>query len=65
MAAIAGSLSGPDEILVSSTIQLQLALDERDDVHLVDRGEHELKGIAAPQRVFALVAAEDALASLA
>lgn len=65
LAARVCGLSGPDEILVSSTIQLQLALDERDDVHLVDRGEHELKGIAAPQRVFALLTAEDALASLA
>jgi class 3 adenylate cyclase len=65
MAARVCALSGPDEILVSSTIQLQLVLDGRDDVHLVDRGEHELKGIAEPQRVFALVAPEDAVASLA
>jgi len=62
MAARVCALSGPDEILVSGAIRL--ALDGRDDVHLVDRGEHELKGIAAPQRVFALVTSEEAVASL-
>ena len=63
MAARVCALSGPDEILVSSTIQR--ALDGRGDVHLVDRGEHDLKGIAVPQRVFALVPSDEAVASLA
>jgi class 3 adenylate cyclase len=47
------ALSGPDEILVSAPIQA--SLDGRDGVRLVDRGEHQLKGIAAPQRVYAVV----------
>jgi class 3 adenylate cyclase len=51
------ALSGPDEILVSSAICDALA--ERSDFSVVDRGEHALKGIAAPQRVYALVTPND------
>jgi class 3 adenylate cyclase len=58
LAARVCSLSGPDEILVSAAIHAALA--ERPDVTVVDRGEHALKGIAAPQRVFALVTPGDA-----
>jgi class 3 adenylate cyclase len=53
MAARVCGLSGPDEILVSEPVRV--ALDGRDGVRLVDRGEHALKGIAAPQRVYAVV----------
>ena len=53
MAARVCGLSGPDEILVSSTVHD--ALDGDDGVRLVDRGEHALKGIAVPQRVYAVV----------
>jgi class 3 adenylate cyclase len=53
MAARVCGLSGPDEILVSSTVHD--VLDRHDDVRLVDRGEHALKGIAVPQRVYAVV----------
>jgi len=57
------ALSGPDEILVSGAIRE--ALEGRDDVRLVDRGEHQLKGIAAPQRVFALVSSDEERAHVA
>ena len=57
LAARVCGLSGPDEILVSSAIRAALA--ERPDVTVVDRGEHTLKGITAPQRVYALVAPSD------
>jgi class 3 adenylate cyclase len=63
LAARVCGLSGPDEILVSEPIRA--ALDGRDDVRLVDRGEHALKGIAAPQRVHAVVAADERDAVLA
>jgi class 3 adenylate cyclase len=53
MAARVCGLSGPDEILVSDPIHA--SLDGRDGVRFVDRGEHQLKGIAAPQRVYSLV----------
>lgn len=56
-------LSGPDEILVSSAIHA--ALDERPDVTVVDRGEHVLKGITAPQRVYGLVTPSDSQHALA
>lgn len=57
LAARVCALSGPDEILVSEPIHA--ALGSSDGVRLVDRGEHELKGIAASQRVYAVVTAED------
>ena len=57
MAARVCGLSGPDEILVSRTIRSTPRSTSRDDVRLVDRGEHELKGIAVPQRVYSLVTA--------
>ncbi len=53
MVARVCGLSGPDEILVSETIREAAA--QRHGVRFVDRGEHTLKGIAAPQRVFALI----------
>jgi tetratricopeptide (TPR) repeat protein len=57
MAARVCGLSGPDEILVSEPVRG--ALDARHRVRLVDRGEHTLKGIAAPQRVYAVVEREE------
>jgi adenylate cyclase len=56
LAARVCGLSGPDEILVSEPVHV--ALEGRDDVRLVDRGEHLLKGIAAPQHVYSLVTAD-------
>jgi class 3 adenylate cyclase len=61
MAARVCGLSGPDEILVSEPVRA--ALEGEHGVRLVDRGEHELKGIAAPQRVYAVVTAEEPAAS--
>jgi class 3 adenylate cyclase len=58
MAARVCALSGPDEILVSAAIHH--AADGREDARFVDRGEHTFKGIAAPQQVYSLVAAEEA-----
>ena len=63
LAARVCALSGPDEILVSESIRT--AIEARDDVRLVDRGEHQMKGIAAAQRVYALVGAVDTALSLA
>jgi class 3 adenylate cyclase len=63
MAARVCALSGPDEILVSNAIHD--VLDGDADVHLVDRGEHALKGIAAPQRIYAVLAADDAPVAVA
>ena len=57
MAARVCGLSGPDEILVSTPVHDTFA--DQPDVRFVDRGEHVLKGIAAPQRVFALVDPEE------
>jgi DNA-binding SARP family transcriptional activator/class 3 adenylate cyclase len=51
-------LSGPDEILVSETIREQARASG--EVAFVDRGEHQLKGIAEPQRLYAVVEAEAA-----
>lgn len=42
--------SGPDEILVSETTR---ALTGADHVQFVDRGEHQLKGIEGPRRLYA------------
>ena len=58
MAARVCGLSGPDEILVSESIRDRDS-DGRDDVRLVDRGEHQMKGIAAAQRVYTLVGTVD------
>ncbi len=57
LAARVCGLSGPDEILVSTPVRD--AFVDHADVCFVDRGEHVLKGIAAPQRVFALVDPEE------
>jgi class 3 adenylate cyclase/pimeloyl-ACP methyl ester carboxylesterase len=46
------ALSGPNEILVSSTVR-DLARGSS-DVTFEDRGEHALKGVGEPQRVFAV-----------
>jgi class 3 adenylate cyclase len=55
MASRISALTGPNEILVSSTVR-DLARAST-DVTFEDRGEHALKGIAEPQRVFAVRAA--------
>jgi class 3 adenylate cyclase len=57
LAARICGLSGPDEILVSTPVRDAVGDDA--GVRFVDRGEHELKGIAAAQRVFALVDTAD------
>jgi class 3 adenylate cyclase len=44
-------LAGPGEVLVSSTVRDLIA---GSDQILADRGEHQLKGIAGPWRVFAV-----------
>ena len=46
------SEAGPGEILVSRTVR-DLARTSA-GVEFEDRGEHELKGIAEPQRLFAV-----------
>ena len=53
LAAHVCGLTGPDEILVSETVRGLTRTST--DVSFVDRGEHALKGIAEPQRVYALV----------
>ena len=45
------SLAGPGEVLVSSTVR---DLIVGSDQILADRGEHQLKGITGPWRVFAV-----------
>jgi class 3 adenylate cyclase len=50
-------LSGPDEILVSTPVHDAVA--DHPEVRFVDRGEHQFKGIAALQRVYALVDPEE------
>ena len=62
MAARVCGLSGPDEILVSDPDRATRSTTV-DDVRFVDRGEHVLKGIAAPQRVYAFVEREQRTAS--
>jgi class 3 adenylate cyclase len=62
MAARVCSLSGPDEILVSEPVRAALeaaAPAHGSGIRLVDRGEHTLKGIAAAQRVYAVVATDE------
>jgi class 3 adenylate cyclase len=44
-------LAGPGEVLISSTVRDLIA---GSDQILADRGEHQLKGIAGPWRVFAV-----------
>jgi class 3 adenylate cyclase len=56
MASRISDLTGPNEILVSATVR-DLARAST-GVTFEDRGEHALKGIAEPQRVFAVRAAE-------
>jgi len=46
-----GSIAGPGEVLVSSTVRDLIA---GSDLPLADRGEHELKGVPGPWRVFAV-----------
>ncbi len=67
LAARVCALSGPDEILVSESIHaaIEAAPAAHEDVRLVDRGEHQMKGIAAAQRVYALVGTVDTALSLA
>jgi class 3 adenylate cyclase len=48
------SLTGPDEVLVSEMIRDQSEASGG-DVAFIDRGEHVLKGIAEPQRLWAVV----------
>ncbi len=47
------SVTAPDEVLTSEVIRQQVSLAE--DVAFVDRGEHTLKGVGQPQRLYALV----------
>jgi class 3 adenylate cyclase len=51
------TLTGPDEILVSDTIRRGLA--DLEDVAFVDRGEHQLKGIDGPQRVWSVMTSRE------
>ncbi|MCU1361017.1 MAG: adenylate/guanylate cyclase protein [Ilumatobacteraceae bacterium] len=55
IAARLSGLSAPSEILLSSTIR-DLARTSATDVMFVDRGMHDLKGIAEPVHVFAIAA---------
>ena len=50
-AARIAALAGPDEVLVSATTRDLL---EGSGLAFQDRGEHELKGLSTPRRVFAL-----------
>jgi class 3 adenylate cyclase len=58
LAARICGVTGPDEVLTSETI-CELASATL-DMSFVDRGEHALKGIAQPQRLYALVEREPA-----
>lgn len=49
------ALAGPGEILVSSTTR---ELSSGSGLTYADRGEHELKGIRTPRRVFAVVGSD-------
>ncbi len=51
-AARVAALAGPDEVLLSGTTR---DLVEGSDLAFEDRGDHELKGIAGPRRVYALI----------
>jgi len=52
IAARISALSAPGEVLVSETVR-SLARTSA-GVRFEDRGEHELKGVADPQRLFAV-----------
>jgi adenylate cyclase len=52
VAARVSALSDPGEVLVSHTVR-DLARTSS-DVRFEDRGEHELKGLSDPVRVFAV-----------
>ena len=52
------SVTGPDEVLMSEAIHEDVSPTQ--DVAFVDRGEHVLKGIGQPQRLYALVEREPA-----
>ena len=45
------SLAGPSEVLISSTVR---DLSVGSGHNLEDRGEHELKGVPGPWRLFAV-----------
>jgi class 3 adenylate cyclase len=51
IAARVGDLAGPGEVLVSTTVKDLVA---GSGIQFVDRGEHELKGIPTPWRLFAV-----------
>lgn len=53
VAARVCALSSPDEVLVTDDLQRLLDGIEGSEVAFVDRGIYLLKGVAAPQRVFA------------
>ena len=49
-----GALAGPSEVLVSSTVKDLVA---GSGIVFEDRGEHRLKGIGEPWRLYAVTAA--------
>ena len=51
VAARIGSLAGPGEVLVSTTVKDLVA---GSDIEFVDKGEHQLKGIPTTWRLFAV-----------
>jgi class 3 adenylate cyclase len=51
LAARIGSIAGPGEVLVSTTVK---DLVSGSGIEFVDKGEHELKGIPTPWRLFAV-----------
>ena len=51
IAARISGLAGPGEVLISRTVRDLIA---GSDQILADRGEHQLKGIAGPWRIFAV-----------
>jgi class 3 adenylate cyclase len=50
------SVSSADEVLVSSELREALTLTDADDIEFIDRGRQRLKGVRAPQQLFAAVA---------
>jgi class 3 adenylate cyclase len=54
VAARVMALAGPDEVLVSGST---VALLEGADLTFADAGEHELKGVTGPRRLYRLVTA--------
>jgi class 3 adenylate cyclase len=57
VAARVCALSSPDEVLVTDDLQRLLDGTDESEVAFVDRGIYVLKGVAAPQRVFAALQA--------